>query len=280
MIDQSLGNKLIKDIIESKTETLAAGKMGMSEYRGVSNLLMNQILEPNAQLLHINAGVYPRNLETFKRFRDIYLQSLDKMNVLGVWIQTPYGTYGDAIFFDQFAHLAKRVHTRSLEPFYHEDPWSQALEGKKVLVVSPFQRSIQKQYKKRELIWNNPKVLPEFDLDTLKTPFSAALLDKPVFPTWEDGLNEFKKKIEKKKPDFVIVGAGAWSLPIVAFCHDNGIDAIHMGGGTQILFGIKGGRWDNHDVISGFYNEHWVRPTKSERPKNMDRMKIDNGDYW
>lgn len=280
MIDSFDGNQLIKNKINSKTDVLAAGKMGMSEYQGILGLIRNNITEYAVELLHVNAGVYPNTAEAFNQFKNIYIEAVKKMNVLGVWIKISNDLYADDIFLNELECTCDRVHTRSLEPFYHEDPWSQALEGKKVLVVSPFQRSIQKQYKKRELIWNNPKVLPEFDLDTLKTPFSAALLDKPVFPTWEDGLNEFKKKIENKKPDFVIVGAGAWSLPIVSFCHDNGIDAIHMGGGTQILFGIKGGRWDNHDVISTFYNEHWVRPAKDERPKNMDRMKIDNGDYW
>jgi hypothetical protein len=279
MLNFTLGNELIKNTIESD-ETLAAGKMGMSEYRGIGNLMLNQILAPNAELLHINAGVYPPTLKSFIEFRDTYLKSLDCMNILAEWIQTPYGTYGDGIFFDQFATESKRVHARSLEPFYHKDPWSKALEGKKVLVVSPFEESIRMQYKKRELLWENKDILPEFELDTIKTPFSAALLDKPVFNTWHDGLEYFKEEIEKKKPDFVIVGAGAWSVPIVSFCKEIGIDAIHMGGGTQILFGIKGGRWESHDVISKFFNEHWIRPNKKERPPNMNNMKIDNGDYW
>jgi|DEB0MinimDraft_4_1074332.scaffolds.fasta_scaffold03374_7 hypothetical protein len=279
MLNLTLGNELIKNTIESD-ETLAAGKMGMSEYGGISNLMMNQILTSNAELLYVNAGVYPPTLENFIKFRDTYLKSLDNMNVLGEWIQTPDGAYGDRMFFDQFATKSKRVHARSLEPFYHKNPWSKALEGKKVLVVSPFEESIRMQYKKRELLWENKDILPEFELDTIKTPFSAALLDNPVFNTWHDGLEYFKEEIEKKKPDFVIVGAGAWSVPIVSFCKGIGIDAIHMGGGTQILFGIKGGRWDNHDEINKFFNEYWIRPNKKERPLNMNRMRIDNGDYW
>ena len=53
-----------------------------------------------------------------------------------------------------------------------------------------------------------------------------------------------------------------------------------MGGGTQILFGIKGKRWDEHDVISTFYNEHWVRPSDEEIPERMENMRIDTGHYW
>mgnify|MGYP001364766454 CR=1 FL=1 len=42
---------------------------------------------------------------------------------------------------------------------------------------------------------------------------SAGISD-PEFDTWFDGLEHFKKQIKDKAPDFVIVGAGAWSLPI------------------------------------------------------------------
>ena len=54
--------------------------------------------------------------------------------------------------------------------------------------------------------------------------------------------------------------------------------SIHLGGATQILFGIKGHRWDTHDVISSFYNDHWVRPSKEETP---EKAKInEEGCYW
>ena len=54
--------------------------------------------------------------------------------------------------------------------------------------------------------------------------------------------------------------------------------AIHMGGATQLLFGIKGGRWDTHPVISKLYNEHWVRPAASETPNSIQR--VQGGCYW
>jgi hypothetical protein len=53
---------------------------------------------------------------------------------------------------------------------------------------------------------------------------------------------------------------------------------IHLGGPLQILFGIKGRRWDAHDVISKMYNEHWVRPSKSETPEN--NFAVEGGCYW
>ena len=36
--------------------------------------------------------------------------------------------------------------------------------------------------------------------------------------------------------------------------------AVQMSGATQLLFGIKGKRWDTHPIISKLYNEAWGPP--------------------
>ena len=58
----------------------------------------------------------------------------------------------------------------------------------------------------------------------------------------------------------------------------SGRKAVHLGGATQILFGIKGKRWDAHEVISGLYNEHWVRPSTDETPQRKNV--VEGGTYW
>ena len=78
--------------------------------------------------------------------------------------------------------------------------------------------------------------------------------------------------------DVAIVGAGAWSLPLTAHARALGRIGIHMGGATQILFGIRGARWDDHPVIAGFYNEAWVRPGPGERPAAHEA--VEGGCYW
>ena len=49
------------------------------------------------------------------------------------------------------------------------------------------------------------------------------------------------------------------------------------GGATQLLFGIKGFRWDSV-LEKTFYNEHWIRPDSSERPKGAE--KVEGACYW
>ena len=57
-----------------------------------------------------------------------------------------------------------------------------------------------------------------------------------------------------------------------------GLIVIVMGGATQVLFGIKGGRWATHPVISNFWNDFWVYPSPAETPGGASR--IENGCYW
>jgi hypothetical protein len=56
-----------------------------------------------------------------------------------------------------------------------------------------------------------------------------------------------------------------------------GLKCIVMGGAIQILFGIKGGRWKNHE-ISKFFNNSWVTPSGTCKPNNSNL--IENNCYW
>ena len=75
-------------------------------------------------------------------------------------------------------------------------------------------------------------------------------------------------------------GAGAYGLPLASFAKQLGRQAIHLGGVTQILFGIKGRRWEREyaDSTARLFNEHWVRPLPAETPAHKDR--IEKGCYW
>ena len=82
----------------------------------------------------------------------------------------------------------------------------------------------------------------------------------------------------KKDFEVAIVGCGAYGLPLAARLKEAGKKVIHLGGATQIIFGIKGKRWDQHPKVSGMYNEYWTRPMEAEKPSNAES--IESGCYW
>jgi hypothetical protein len=81
--------------------------------------------------------------------------------------------------------------------------------------------------------------------------------------------------------DIALIGCGAYGMPLGAFIKDEmHKQAMHIGGSLQILFGIKGKRWEgeNYNYDKLLYNDAWVRPTDDLKPANYKN--VEEGCYW
>jgi hypothetical protein len=146
-------------------------------------------------------------------------------------------------------------------------------------VVHPFAKSIRSQYAKREALFKDPRVLPAFELQTIESVQSISG-DCARFADWFEALAWMKQAIATLDFEIAIIGAGAYGMPLAAFIkRELGRKAVHLGGATQILFGIKGRRWDEWPrYATGLYNEAWTRPLEDERPAAAG--KVEGGCYW
>lgn len=226
--------------------------------------------EDTMSALSNNAGLFPINQEIVQHYYEVMLKAANDVDILGSW-------QGKEILFEKDLKAARRIKLRDIEPYYYERPWSRALRGKKVLVIHPFVETIEKQYQKHKVLYENIDVLPDFELITLKAVQSIAGT-QTEFTDWFEALESMKEKIKKIDFDIAILGCGAYGFVLASYIKNLGKQAIHMGGPTQILFGIKGKRWDDHPVISKFYNEYWVIPNSIEKPQGAN--KVENGCYW
>ncbi|MBD5489841.1 MAG: hypothetical protein HDR13_13805 [Lachnospiraceae bacterium] len=151
--------------------------------------------------------------------------------------------------------------------------WSSALKAMRVLVVHPFSSLIEKQYQKRDKLYQNPELLPAFELKTYKAVQSLG--GNEEYDSWIEALSQMKEDICKIDFDIALLGCGAYGMPLGAFIkHDLHKKALHIGGALQLFFGVKGKRWDN----LGIYNEFWVRPTDDLKPQNYKI--VEDGCYW
>ena len=81
--------------------------------------------------------------------------------------------------------------------------------------------------------------------------------------------------------DVAIIGCGAYGFPLAAKLKLAGKQAIHLAGATQLLFGIKGKRWEENGAfayVQKFFNDAWVYPSDEDKPK--EAAKVENGCYW
>ena len=222
-----------------------------------------------------NAGFFPANDTSLDAFAEQFLEHLKQVDVMAVWFNK-----FEEVICNRHCSDPQLVDIRCIEPFWFTNPWSSGLSGKKVLVVHPFVESIRKQYQeKRQFLFVDPAVLPEFELKTVRAVQSIAG-SKVDFTTWFDAYRHMCDEIANIDFDVCIIGAGAYGLPLASFAKKMGKQAVHMGGITQVLFGLKGKRWEQNyaDTTARLFNEHWIRPLESEKPANNHL--VENGCYW
>lgn len=275
-------NKLISDAIIS-------GKPYMVARYGTNELDITCRLQEHGKkfvlpvknirhALNYNAGFFPDDTEQVIKFVELMRRDTSEVDLISVSASPMYEyilrTYGNENL--EYADFA------TLEPFFTPEPWTWALEGKRVLVIHPYYKTIPAQYEKRELLRGggdiNNIILPKFQLIMQRAVQTIAGNKDPRFNTWFDALDYMYNEAMTKDFDVAIIGCGAYGFPLAARIKRAGKIAIHLGGATQLLFGIKGKRWEN---AQGYYkklldNPNWVRP--SEKPERFET--IENSAYW
>ena len=224
------------------------------------------------------SGFFPPERELGNKFKDLMLESIPEADVMGIWM-LPFEDY----YLNKYGQKNLRTtYLLDLEPWSAPDnPWSAALAGKKVLVIHPFTETIKAQYQKREKLFPGTDILPEFELKTLKAVQTVAGTKDDRFDTWFDALEWMYQEAMKIDFDIAIIGCGAYGFPLAAKIKKAGKQAIHLAGATQLLFGIKGKRWEENsafEYVQKFFNNVWVYPSDEDKPKAAD--KVEGGCYW
>lgn len=270
------GNLLIGSMLKSSTP-FSVVRCGATEMRCVMEYLTT-IKNPyfskkiKKEIKELS-GVFPTTDEFLKKFCEYYIERVKQSDLLVVW---DVGAENQVVH--RYCRDMKYTKLHALEPYYFAEPWSKSLKGKKVLVLHPFAESIKIQYEKRELLFKNKELLPEFKTLICIPAVQSIAGQKTEFENWFSALDFMCSEINKCDFDVAIIGAGAYGLPLATYVKSLGKQAIQMSGSTQILFGIKGNRWNKHPIISKLYNEYWIRPNYEETPPNIE--KVEGGSYW
>jgi hypothetical protein len=224
--------------------------------------------------LQNNAGFFPPTNEKVDKFCELMLDDIPSLDLLGSWLN-------DELYFKDSLKDCPKVMLELLNPYFSKIPWTKALAGKNVLVVHPFADTIRLQYAKRDLIFPSG-ILPDFHLKVIRAVQSIAGT-KTRFSDWFEALESMKAEIEACEFDICLIGCGAYGFPLAAHVKRMGKKAVHLGGSLQLLFGIKGKRWENPNYnevynYSNLINEHWVYPSLHETPQHAS--KVEEACYW
>jgi hypothetical protein len=222
------------------------------------------------------SGFFPPTTEKIERFCELMLKDTKEVDILGSWL-------GIEKHYREEIHKCIKINLELLNPYFSEKPWTIALENKKILVVHPFARSIEMQYGKRELLFDDRRILPAFELKTVRAVQSLGGGSDYSYTDWFEALDDMKSKIDRTDYDICLIGCGAYGFPLAAHVKRAGKKAVHFGGSLQLLFGIRGKRWEdpNYDPrynYAALMNEHWIKPSEEEKPKTANN--VENACYW
>lgn len=127
-------------------------------------------------------------------------------------------------------------------------------------------------------IYGGKNIMPKFKLLTYKPVQTIAYNNIEDYFDWFEALDKMKRDISKIDFDIAIIGCGAYGFPLAAECKRLGKKAIHLGGQTQLMFGILGKRYENNEYYKEFINDYWAHPLEEEKIKNWES--VEGGCYW
>lgn len=240
-----------------------------------------EITKDMAFVLERNAGVFPSSIESVRKWVSSVKEAFQAADILATGWYAPI-LKREQILLKSWNVNASQIVLRGLEPYYSssEVRWTKALEGQKVCVVSSFTKSMASQIAKGDAIWPSG-MLPSVQWSWVNTGYAPSMsLGRASWDndpsSWEEAVSYVVERVGEAR--IVLIGCGGLGMIIASELKRRGKICIVMGGAIQVLFGIKGGRWKNHDFISKLWNEEWVYPSVEETPGAASS--VENSCYW
>ncbi len=143
-----------------------------------------------------------------------------------------------------------------------------ALEGKRVLVVSPFAESIETNFHRRASFFKNYDY-PDFTLAVCNVPITYAGLPAEFYPDadWFDTVERLKRSVSEIQFDIALLSCGSYALPIGRYiCEELGRKSVYVGGVLQLFFGVTGRRYAGNQFFENQMNlDSFIYPLEGER---------------
>jgi hypothetical protein len=246
----------------------------------------NTLDKQRLPILEKNAGIFPKTQEAVTEWIKAYREASESADVMAAGWYAPLAK-AELHFLEKIAPSVHLAPLRALEPYYLPDDacWMRALEDQSVAVVSSFTSSMSTQLPYRKDIWiDRPNMLPtSVKWSFVRSYYSPALAKGRCH--WQDGINSWKDAVDYLEASVLqtgakicLIGCGGLAMPLAARLKQKGVICIVLGGAIQILFGIKGKRWEKHPFISTLFTEEWIYPRDDEIPNGSEE--VEGGCYW
>jgi hypothetical protein len=272
----------------SQKKGFLVGRNGTIELEALLTYKEKQFLfQQQGKILEKHAGVFPSTELSHRHWIQQTEHAIQQTDLLVSGWFAPLARE-EKPYLTRLGRNSIALPLRALEPYYvpMEMMWTQYLKYHKVAIVSSFAETAMKQIPKAKEIWGDRAsiLLPsEAEFIPIKTGYAPVLAkgraEWPGNPvTWEAAVESLVQRVLDSGAEIVLIGCGGLGMILGNRLKQLGKVCIVMGGAIQVLFGIKGNRWETHSIISRFWNDAWVYPSEDEIP--ADSNSIEKGCYW
>lgn len=278
--DMQLGNSrlaaFLRDRLEKNRPFLVPRVAGIENNAAVQVNHNGSVPKEALLVLKNNAGIWLDTPSARLNFSEWYLKAFQMCDMYASW--EPWSLYVRHIQESQNylqAVAPKEQFSAAVFDIFHyvagAEPWTHALKGKKLLIISPFVDVIRSRPQGAYPV----ELFPECTFEYLKPPMTQG--DEPN-RGWDEEFKAFCADVKKKDFDVALCSCGGYGNPICAFIYTLGKSAVYVGGVLQMYFGLYGSRWlkERKEVLNLFMTNDWLRP--DGKPKGFE--KIENGCYW
>lgn len=230
--------------------------------------------------LENNAGIHTHDSASLRLYAQKFTEAYSHCTHIAEWEKdgAMYRSVGHAQeWIATRTPQTPKFHARKLEPYYESDSWMSDLKGKRILIVHPFADSFQKQVIHRAELFPNRPWFEECTFVFAKPPMTMA--GNHGNTDWKDHLEAFLPQLDELSFDIALVAAGGYGMLIADHIYTiQKRSVMYIGGALQLFFGVIGKRWFENQEILKMVNDHWIRPSREERPPY--HQKVEKGCYW
>lgn len=160
------------------------------------------------------------------------------------------GTYADSLVRGKY-HLTYEFIEAIYPMFATMSEW---MTNRKVLVISPFSKSVEHQFEYRSRLFRELR-FPEFELVTYNTAITynnSMDIENQTLSSktsnWVEELALMKSEVSSIDFDIALLSCGSYAGPLGVHISSMGKKSIYLGGVLNILFNIFGQRYDTDYV--------------------------------
>jgi hypothetical protein len=172
-----------------------------------------------------------------------------------------------------------RLHTEELRQAFR---WIDALRGRTVAIVHPFNASIVSQLAKGgSALWGPfARYVMPTGITFKVVPAPQNIARSRESTSWREALELLIERVDAIGYfDVAMLSCGGLGMLLGAHLRATNRSAIYHGGDLQIWFGVYGRRWWHLGKLNlSFVRTSWVRPLATETPAGAGA--VEGGTYW